>query len=42
MSILFHTLVAITLLLATPYDSLADIYKYRDANGRLTFVDDES
>lgn len=30
------------ILLTVPYASLAGIYKYRDANGRLTFVDDES
>jgi hypothetical protein len=42
MPLLLHTLLALLLLLAIPLDSLADIYKYRDANGRLTFVDDES
>lgn len=42
MPLLFHTLFALILLLAIPYDCMADIYKYRDANGRLTFVDDES
>jgi hypothetical protein len=30
------------LLLLLPVDSKARIYKYRDADGRLTFVDDES
>jgi predicted aspartyl protease len=42
MPLLLHTLFALILLLAMPYDSMADIYKFRDANGRLTFVDDES
>ena len=42
MPLLLHTLFALILLLASPFNSLADIYKYRDANGRLTFVDDES
>jgi len=42
MPLLLHTLFTLILLLAIPYDSLADIYKYRDVNGRLTFVDDES
>jgi len=42
MPLFLHTLFAIMLLLAIPFDSMADIYKYRDANGRLTFVDDES
>ena len=42
MPLLLHTLFALILLLASPFDSLADIYKYRDANGRLTFVDAES
>ena len=42
MPLLLHTLLALILLLAIPYDCMADIYKYRDANGRLTFVDDES
>jgi len=41
MKILLHTLLTAALLLAIPYDSLAGIYKYRDANGRLTFVDEE-
>ncbi len=42
MPLLLHTLFALLLLLAIPFDSMADIYKYRDANGRLNFVDDES
>jgi predicted aspartyl protease len=42
MPLLLHTLFPLLLLLAIPYDCMADIYKYRDANGRLTFVDDES
>ena len=42
MPLFLHTLFTIMLLLAIPYDCMADIYKYRDANGRLTFVDDES
>jgi predicted aspartyl protease len=42
MPLLLHTLFTLILLLAIPFDSMADIYKYRDANGRLTFVDDES
>ena len=42
MPLLLHTFFALILLLAIPYDCMADIYKYRDVNGRLTFVDDES
>jgi hypothetical protein len=42
MPLLLHTLFALMLLLANPFDSTADIFKYRDADGRLTFVDDES
>jgi len=42
MPLLLHTLFTLILLLAIPYDCMADIYKYRDTNGRLTFVDDES
>ena len=38
----FCALLTCSILLALPFGSLADIYKYRDANGRLTFVDDES
>jgi predicted aspartyl protease len=42
MPLLLHTFFALILLLAIPNDCMADIYKFRDANGRLTFVDDES
>lgn len=42
MNVLLHTLLAISLLITTSGDCLAGIYKYRDENGRLTFVDDES
>lgn len=42
MKTLLRTLFSAILLLANPCDSSADIYKYRDATGRLTFVDDES
>ena len=42
MPLLLHTLFTLILLLAIPYDCMSDIYKYRDTNGRLTFVDDES
>ena len=42
MPLLLHTFFALILLLVIPYDCMADIYKYRNANGRLTFVDDES
>ena len=42
MPLLLHILFTLILLLAIPYDCMADIYKYRDTNGRLTFVDDES
>lgn len=42
MKTLLPSLLAFILLLALPYDAMADIYKYRDANGRLTFVDDQS
>ena len=38
----FLVLVIYSLLLTLPFVSLAEIYKYRDANGRLTFVDDKS
>ena len=40
--LLLHTMFSLILLLAIPYDCMADIYKYRDENGRLTFVDDLS
>jgi predicted aspartyl protease len=42
MKTLFRTLIIFSLTLAIPVASLAGIYKYRDANGRLNFVDDES
>ena len=42
MNALFRTLLICSILLTTPFASLADIYKYRDAKGHLTFVDDES
>jgi len=42
MNVLFRTLLICGLTLAIPVSSLAGIYKYRDANGRLNFVDDES
>lgn len=42
MPLLLHISFALVLLLAIPFSSTAEIYKYRDANGRLTFVDDES
>ncbi len=41
-NLLFGTLLVFSLLLTFPVNSFADIYKYRDANGRLTFVDEES
>jgi len=37
-----RTLLICSLMLTIPVASLAGIYKYRDANGRLNFVDDES
>jgi hypothetical protein len=42
MKALFRTLLLCSIMLTIPLVGLADIYKYRDANGRLTFVDDES
>ncbi|RLB65049.1 MAG: hypothetical protein DRH08_08550 [Deltaproteobacteria bacterium] len=42
MHALFRTLLIFSLMLIMPFAGLADIYKYRDANGHLTFVDDES
>ena len=41
MKVLFSVLLIFCLLLTMPLVSLAEIYKYRDANGRLTFVDDK-
>jgi len=42
MQTLLYTLFVFILLLVLPYGAMAEIYKYRDANGRLTFVDDQS
>lgn len=42
MKSLCHILIVVSLLLASSLFSLADIYKYRDANGQLGFVDDPS
>ena len=42
MKVLFRTLLIFSLTLAVPVASVAGIYKYRDANGQLNFVDDES
>ena len=42
MKVLFRILLLCSLILTLPVDGLTEIYKYRDANGRLTFVDDES
>ncbi|MCK4509470.1 MAG: clan AA aspartic protease [Desulfuromonadales bacterium] len=42
MNVLFRILLLCSLILTLPVDGLTEIYKYRDANGRLTFVDDES
>jgi predicted aspartyl protease len=42
MPLFLYIFLALLLLLTIPFDSMADIYKYRDVNGRLTFVDDES
>jgi hypothetical protein len=42
MTALFRTLLICSILLTMPFTGLADIYKYRDAKGQLTFVDDES
>jgi len=37
-----HILLIVCMLLATPLTGYADIYKYRDKDGRLNFVDDEN
>ena len=37
-----HILLIVCMLLATPLTCYADIYKYRDKDGRLNFVDDEN
>ncbi len=42
MKLLFRVLLLCSLILTLPVVGLTDIYKYRDANGRLTFVDDKS
>lgn len=39
---LFSVLLICSFLLTIPIAGLADIYKYRDAEGRLNFVDDKS
>ncbi|MGK2907611.1 MAG: aspartyl protease family protein [Desulfuromonadales bacterium] len=39
---MFSTALICTIFLIMPLASLAGIYKYRDANGRLNFVDDTS
>jgi len=38
----FHVLLIILMLLATPFTGSAEIYKYRDKDGRLNFVDDKN
>ena len=42
MKFFFRTLLICSMLLTIPLAGFAGIYKYRDANGHLTFVDDES
>lgn len=42
MKLAFRTLLGCTLLLTLPLVTLAGIYKYRDADGRLVFVDEKS
>ena len=42
MKVWFRTLLICSLLLTIPLAGFAGIYKYRDANGHLTFVDDKS
>jgi hypothetical protein len=37
-----HILLIVFMLLATPLTGSAEIYKYRDKDGRLNFVDDEN
>ncbi len=39
---LFYTSLIVFILLATPFTVSAEIYKYRDKDGRLNFVDDEN
>ena len=38
----FHRLLIVLVLLAAPLTGSAEIYKYRDQDGRLNFVDDEN
>jgi len=38
----FQTLLIVLILLAAPITGSAEIYKYRDKDGRLNFVDDEN
>lgn len=40
--VLLRTLLLCSLLLTIPFAGFAEIFKYRDANGHLTFVDDAS
>lgn len=42
MNLSCHIFIIFSLILCLPVDSRAGIYKYRDANGRLNFVDDTS
>ena len=42
MNVLFRTLLICSLILTIPVAGMTGIYKYRDANGQLHFVDDES
>ena len=42
MKALFRILLICCLLQTLPFAGLAGIYKYRDANGQLTFVDDKT
>lgn len=42
MKAFFRTLLIFGLLSLVPFSVPAEIYKYRDADGRLNFVDDES
>lgn len=42
MKVFLCTLLTCSILLTIPFAGIAGIYKYRDANGHLTFVDDES
>lgn len=42
MRVIFYLLLFCCFLLSIPPGSFAETYKYRDANGRLSFVDDPS